>query len=84
MKPTENTFFFSFNTMRIQPPPPNEKVELLELPKSFELIDFFDTRLRLSATSNGAPMVQNKKGTSGDFPHTGNSDLAFPLVTYFL
>ena len=84
MKPTENTFFFSFNTMRIQSPPPNEKVELLELPKSFDSFDLFDTRLRLSATSNGAPMVKNKKGTSGDFPCEGNPHLDLSLVTDFL
>lgn len=53
MKPTENTFFFPFNYMRNQPPPPIEKVELLESPKSFDLFDLFDSRVSVGETGLG-------------------------------
>lgn len=41
MKPTENTFSFSIKAMRTQAETPNEKVELLESPESFDLFDKF-------------------------------------------
>ncbi len=50
MKPTENTFLLSINAVRRRKQPPNEKVELLESPESFELFDKFVRGERASET----------------------------------
>lgn len=53
MKPTKNTFSFSINGMRSQAEPPNEKVERLESPESFDLFDKFVTGWRVRDTPPG-------------------------------
>ena len=61
MKPTENTFFFPFNSLRLQATPPIEKVELLEYPKSFDLFDLFERRVSVGETGGrgGVTSLQN-------------------------
>lgn len=61
MKPTENTFLLSINAMRRRKQPPNEKVELLESPESFELFDKFVRGVRV-AVRRGSHRPQTHEG----------------------
>lgn len=53
MKPTENTFFFPFNNMRNQPPPPIEKPKYLEYLMSFHIFEIFDRGVSVGETGRG-------------------------------
>jgi hypothetical protein len=80
MKPTENTFFFLFNRVRAEAPPPIEKVELLESletpdPKQRGLFDLFDLFDR------GVSVVGKRKRYSASTPDAGNAHPGFPVDT---
>ena len=89
MKPTENTFFFPFSGLRIQAPPPNEKVEKLESLRSFDLFDFFVNRLsggkcgRRHGLNVLGRAILKARGSFQEAPSTGNARPAFWLVIGF-